>query len=965
MRRPQALRSTSQSPVRHRISDDLLSCLSPASAYEALRSPTGTLKACLDHASVSEQSFALRTAVASKKIFEWHDELSDWDWPTSSTSAGFEMLPAKRRKLSITFDRREKESSKPRPETEYLGCLPVHEVARYEQRLEKIQQGLDELNLEEIKAHVLHNHIAPLSRPGTPFSDSGRSVTSMMAFSKLEDLGAVMTAITVQALPTLSRLSRLLNIWHVRLVVLRKVPSVLLAIMDAEIALESGYNAIAVSRRASQDLEGDGDEPSVSVLSRSDFEVMKSVLQHKVAKPGRDLDFMLDALEGMEDTLPNEWLDRMEAVERDYVEWAATAEQQIREAEWARNYGYTKAQSLAMGPIGSDTPRPMIKVHQPSPIREQGEFPKSEVTPSPPTPFDHSDMETDSTGGASLEYQSTGGASLEDQHQQPSSPELKILIDAPKDEMDGSASQVLDLTELAAHQRDNDSGALLEDHSFDGSSDRHVSGSTESESSLLWSDADYSTTPVRPKATLRPSPVITQKSTPDLEADYAFLEVVDEEDEEPELPPARFERRDSLTSMASTTIHNPASSLDQSDVDYREDLEEREFPRLPDPDEPLSSSALSPPSSPPLRYKPRSTSVTFKDLPEVVPSTEFDVTPPRSPLDPPEVFDAESSFDYTSQMSSPSRSVVSVDDQLHMQISEVLKSLPNKFRLSSRSKAVNLNPPDLQLPSRPKPKTSDPFRRSESAMSTMSSRSGTPAFLLAPAKSSRPRSRNSQEARTYLLSRSPNEQPMRLLIRCVGENGERVMVRVGGGWADLAEYLKEYAIHHGRRSKGEGKVEVTDLPVVSAGRAGSSPPSRPVSAMDSPMTPLAVRKTRRSLGEEGLSKTLPITPMSLRPHHSDTPPSDGSNESRLSATRHHSWIEDDNSVLGLSGPKPKSVAILSEESRAWVEHVKSKVRTASGESRLANTVESLKSEGKLGEMDKVGATKRLFRKNIR
>ena len=34
---------------------------------------------------------------------------------------------------------------------------------------------------------------------------------------------------------------------------------------------------------------------------------------------------------------------------------------------------------------------------------------------------------------------------------------------------------------------------------------------------------------------------------------------------------------------------------------------------------------------------------------------------------------------------------------------------------------------------------------------------------------------------------------------CLGKNGVRATVRVGGGWADLAEYLKVYVAH--RRSK--------------------------------------------------------------------------------------------------------------------------------------------------------------------
>ena len=37
------------------------------------------------------------------------------------------------------------------------------------------------------------------------------------------------------------------------------------------------------------------------------------------------------------------------------------------------------------------------------------------------------------------------------------------------------------------------------------------------------------------------------------------------------------------------------------------------------------------------------------------------------------------------------------------------------------------------------------------------------------------------------------------------------MVRVGGGWADLGEYLRQYAEHHGRRTISEGKFEILGL----------------------------------------------------------------------------------------------------------------------------------------------------------
>ena len=42
---------------------------------------------------------------------------------------------------------------------------------------------------------------------------------------------------------------------------------------------------------------------------------------------------------------------------------------------------------------------------------------------------------------------------------------------------------------------------------------------------------------------------------------------------------------------------------------------------------------------------------------------------------------------------------------------------------------------------------------------------------------------------------------------CLGKNGERATVRVGGGCADLAEYLKVYVGHHGSRKCYELRIE--------------------------------------------------------------------------------------------------------------------------------------------------------------
>ncbi|KAI1098997.1 hypothetical protein F4804DRAFT_323164 [Jackrogersella minutella] len=1000
------LRSSSQSPSRHqqRLGDDLLSQLSPNIAVEALRSPVGALKICMDQASASEQAFAMRTAMASKKIRDWLDELSSWAWPNNSGSNGFEMPPAKRRKLfeseESTGDHNGKlpESAIPY-DTNYLGSLRAVDVDRYENRVERIQQELDDLDLEEIKSQVLHNHILPLSRPSSPFSEGGHSIASTSMFAKMEDLTAVVTAITIQALPNLSRLSRMLNTWSVRLLILRKVPSLLMMITDAEVALRSGWSAIespesSPTRSTIHKDDIRGNSPS---LSRQEFDVMKRVIQQKVTKPGRALDYMLDSLEGSIDTLPDEWLDRMEEIERGYAVWETTAERKVLAGD--RN------ELLDTSRTEPETPKPKIHIQGPSPTKDLPEPSDLDQFASPPTPSDYSE---ESRPVRDLDISSpelSKGQSTSSQQ-----PAVEFLVNEPSRDVPGSTEQVIDLNPVAAHQRDIDSGATVKDPSlsYDGVSEKRPTATKTAapKSSdilrdapyLSWSKQSFRQTRdkfenVQATETDRSSPVLGEvdrniiRSPPqelkrpsaaierepiysdDLESSVlepSFLEPVDEEEEELDLPPARFvDHKVSKESIASTVIHGPHTSfLGQFDnMLSREGSMEPDLPRLPDPDEPFSSDALSPPSSPPLRYKTRSASVTFKDIPQIASLPEIDSTPPRSPLEPSEVYDPDASFEYESQAGSPGRmstiSSISEDEQLHQQISEILESVPAKIRFK-RTPGINLNPPDLQLPSRPKSKSSDSTRRSGSSLSsrggTPFSRSATPSFMLSPAKDLRPRTKSSAGIRVYHLTRSTGEPPLKLLIRSVGEKGERVMVRIGGGWADLGEYLREYAIHHSSRSKGEGKVDIRDLPTGPSG-LGSSPSSRPGSSMESPVAPIVMRKTRRSLGEAGAPKIPKIPKTPIAKQESD-PPSPGTSTRSRASSVHQDWDEED-SALGLAGPKGKKID-MSDESRAWVESVKEKVRIASGE-RLPPPEQ--RPDTKFGEMGRVGGTKRLFRKN--
>lgn len=326
--------SPSRSPSRQRITDDILSDLSPATTLEAFTSdsPSGKLRASVEAATPSERAFGIRATLASKKIQEWVDELSAWPWPKGAGAGGFELPVAKKVKLDRDSHKSRVEIPDMGIEDEagvaYMGSLPAQDFFAYERRIDEIHDDMEDLDVEGIKTYVLNTHFSPRSRPSSSASEVAPMPSSLLSYTKMDDFTAIVTATVLQALPCLNRLTRLMDVWSTRLSVLRKVPSLLEKLADAENALKSGWQAIQVQTRAE-----DGHE---EFLDRITFETMRDVLQDIVTNLGQDLDFMLDTLEGREDTLPDHWLDRMERIESQYGEWAVSADGKVREGEWAK-----------------------------------------------------------------------------------------------------------------------------------------------------------------------------------------------------------------------------------------------------------------------------------------------------------------------------------------------------------------------------------------------------------------------------------------------------------------------------------------------------------------------------------------------------------------------------------------------------------------------------------------------------
>lgn len=914
---PQLLRPTrhtsgGQSPTRQRLSDDILAYLTPATAVDALATATGPLGDCLAAASAAEREFAMQCAVASRNIWDWVDELQEWPWPREGGSTGFDE-PSERERDPFAQGGRLSER--------YLGSLRAGDVARYEMRVEDIHHELEELAIEDIKSHVLTNHIMPLSRPTTPLSDYRSSHSTVSNYNKMEDLTAVVTAIVVQTLPNLAKLSRLLQDWNVRLSVLQQIPVLLSAIEKAEHTLRSGWSAINTPT-------GQAGAEVKSSMTRADFNIMKSVIESTLVVPGRHLDFMLDRLEGYLDTLPDGWLDRVEVLERGYADWVAACEHNIRSADWTRS---SRSQSDPLAPSEG--------VHEDMSVSNQSKglpivSPDGDPAITLPVPV----RET-----ASREPSKRGRGATK---------KLKAA----------NIPHVITTT--------------------DGTSDR-VAPTTRASKSRTAKPTSHAHLP---RVDTLQLPRVVEGDSPRTPED--MLGLSEEEELELELPPLRDgNRRDSVSSQTSTVLHGASSQFDMSS-DLPEVSASPYISNLRVRQAQYDRSTESPPSSPPLHEADSRETSLISEHPTEVGRDDDDSTLPRTPI---EGSFSESFFEDSftgSEVASPSwqqqQSERSRDQHMQKQITEILENIP-AAKIKLTKEPPNLNPPDLQLPKLRSRPSKEPFKRS---ISSLSQRTSTPSFTLSPAKNSRPRSRTQQNAKVYHLARSTGEAPIKLLIRCVGENGERVMVRVGGGWADLSEYLKEYASHHGRRSAGaeKAKVEVRDVRRVSGreSEARSSPPSRPASALDTPMTPLAIRKTRR---ESEAAKRRAGTPLPTRIPDGMEPGSEERGMRSRSNSR-LSWVEDDSSFLGLAGPSGKKVE-MSEENKAWVESVKEKVRMVSGERRVpslplplplqqqqqtqnqhqyqpqqrqrAQTPDDY-NKNKFGELGKVGGTKRLFRK---
>jgi hypothetical protein len=356
---PRSLRAHSASPSRSPIRraeftahelDPLLGNLSPESTLQALSAPEAPstsgqrrqdgLHASIANASAAERALGVKAALAAQNVRQWLTEVGSWHWPdpkASSLGAGF---------LQPTVDRTGGQDAVSRPDDRYMGSLRAETVKQYEARIEEIKDGLEALDVEDLKEHVLDAHVPSRSRPGTR-NGLSEVATTGTEYGRLGDLTAVITATILQTLPYLAELNMLLCIWDVRIAVLFEVPELVQSLNTTRAAIEEALKDVR-------------SEKSTSLYTKSYVEATKERLETDVSSLGVRFDKALDRLEGREDSLPNSWIEEMDTIESKFGDWVVEADRRATSNHWRQQRGQLAAaresskpaRQLETGPSG-------------------------------------------------------------------------------------------------------------------------------------------------------------------------------------------------------------------------------------------------------------------------------------------------------------------------------------------------------------------------------------------------------------------------------------------------------------------------------------------------------------------------------------------------------------------------------------------------------------------------------------
>ncbi|KIW06227.1 uncharacterized protein PV09_02703 [Verruconis gallopava] len=882
-----------------------------------------------DISTVAEKELATRVVRAAEKLKGWCREVEQWGWTGS-------------------FDKRYgRPDSDPFERADLSPSLDQEAVKEYDERLDKIDEELQSLEVDDLKEQILGIHRGR-SRPSSSYSSS--SVSNLVLY---DDFQLFVTESLLYSLPYYAKLKDYLKTWNIRLNVFREVPTYLSGLSFLEEILKEAWQGLK--------------HASITEIDPSDIDALdeqlttaQAALKRKVTELGSQLDRMLDMLEGKDDCLPDAWIDKYENSEKSYGEWSYQADRKLfhlrhadrellREAAMVKSLSETVEYSLVEPKEPSSSQAQDVATHE----TKTGLLPEAAVLP-----LGMDDQRSEDQTKETFAEQSR--ASVEESYSTLNGDENSAEDDDLQDEEEPVIVEVVHRPVEAVLRRASvasiESFTRDQVKSVDVPSRRSSIASFNSVKRPMSRTFDTPGTPSpaegQPRRSSRTSPLATESVS-----DWPDLKFLTEQTQPrtppPNLPTLRRNSGSSMTSPASDV----SDSLNQGD------------------ESPSVRASMNHSSKPPLNY-------TMKKRRN---NNSIDASRMASTPFPDQELNLDTSLPTIPASPTKTKSPGSPSVPLEEQISSILESLPARIKLTSSSTP---NAPEVKSKHKRRTSTSstvsatsDAPRSGIRSRAVTPSLTGRPGITLAPADEPGPkRGANDPEIKVYHLM-SGNDKPLKLFIRRVGENGERVMVRVGGGWADLGEYLKTYAEHHGHRTVSEGRVEVLGL--------GNDRILTPTSANSGRNSALGFRSESRVEGAEGRSgsrlgmrtdsrqgmlsdsrrsstmgstgypsittsngKDLPgaspATTDSISGPNEDVPtPTSATASANGSQRRGNAFWDEGGSLMGPAAVRKSSE--ISSEKKEWVDSVVEQAK------KVGRKVE-------FGDLKKVGGTRRVFLK---
>ncbi|PUU76220.1 hypothetical protein B9Z19DRAFT_1066806 [Tuber borchii] len=747
---------------------------------------------------------------------------------------------------------------------EYWGSLKRSIVQGYETRIEVIKSEIEKLGVDGLKDRVLADCDSPADL--------------------LTDSSAIMATTTLQLLPPLSRLTKLLSIWASRIAILRIVPVFLRSLQIARDALEAGYTAITHPSINPESGSLDGDWRG---LAKESYTPMQETITQKVATAGMLMDTMLDALEGHEDVLPEKWIGELEDVEEGVGRWemdgervvlqgrlrheemiiTKLAEEKVKTLEpEARKVAELGARRRAEEQEPAEKARPELEAEKAAEAKRLLRAEEAAQKEKAAELERLAEVERQCLDAQPHEEESAAAKALEERRVIEA--ERAAVVEAARQVFvreqggfDDKKFQELDrqrqlaedeqvrLADMASAEREKAREAKQQRKreteeervkvETSGFSSPTGLGETVEQGMLPIELSEkvkrkISRDPTRATSVSKNRSVAPRSSTPTLGKALAK----DQKE--------KFTLGLSSSAPGTTAGYKRPTSRAEARFSGRQGnrpasrgQEFRSPSKVPDnktarpssqagPSTPVGPNSSTPAGTPApairavQRLRCDTVSTTGADSVDGDDSRRFFLentqemnnsdlakapklqvamrrarqpsdftsipTPEKSPR-----FNKSSCVAEGSSLVLPTTPMLQVD--LDDRINEILGSLSSKVHLTA-SNLQTLSESTKPLPLiNPLDLSPTGIQGPLSVESSSSIASEVPSYVRA---SARKHSLSSPgDIKLYHLHLTDGQAPIKLYIRLVGENGERVMVRVGGGWADLAEYLKEYVAHHG------------------------------------------------------------------------------------------------------------------------------------------------------------------------